>query len=85
MDILFFFGFIAAIFIGISLGLIGGGGSIITVPVLVYLIDLDPVLATAYSLFVVGSASLVGSIQYFKKGLVNLKTAFIFGAMISFD
>jgi hypothetical protein len=47
-------GFIASIAIGVSLGLIGGGGSILTVPVLVYLFGVDAVLATAYSLFIVG-------------------------------
>lgn len=72
-------GYIASIFIGISLGLIGGGGSILTVPVLVYLFSIDTVLATAYSLFVVGTTSVVGSISYFKKGLVNIKTAIVFG------
>lgn len=73
------FGYIASVLIGISLGLIGGGGSILTVPVLVYLFSVDPVLATAYSLFIVGSTSLVGSISYFKKGLINIRTAIIFG------
>ena len=72
-------GFVASIFIGISLGLIGGGGSILTVPVLVYLFSIDAVLATAYSLFIVGAASLVGSVSYFRKGLVNVKTAIVFG------
>src|SRR3546814_3773373 len=72
-------GYIASIFICISLGLIGGGGSILTVPVLVYLFGLDALLATAYSLFIVGSTSVVGSFSYFKKGLVNIKTAIIFG------
>src|SRR5690554_3266457 len=72
-------GFVASVFIGISLGLIGGGGSILTVPVLVYLFSIDPVLATAYSLFIVGAASLVGSVSYFRKGLVNVKTAIVFG------
>lgn len=72
-------GFVASVFIGISLGLIGGGGSILTVPVLVYLFSIDAVLATAYSLFIVGAASLVGSVSYFKKGLVNIKTAIVFG------
>ncbi|MDX3913891.1 MAG: sulfite exporter TauE/SafE family protein [Pseudosphingobacterium sp.] len=72
-------GYSASIFIGISLGLIGGGGSILTVPVLVYLFSLDTVLATAYSLFIVGSTSVVGSFSYFKKGLVNIKTAIVFG------
>ena len=73
------FGYIASVLIGISLGLIGGGGSILTVPVLVYLFGLDAFLATEYSLFIVGISSIVGSFAYFKKGLVNLKTAFIFG------
>lgn len=72
-------GYIASIFIGISLGLIGGGGSILTVPVLVYLFFVDPVLATAYSLFIVGTTSLVGSFSYLKNGLVNVKTAIVFG------
>ncbi|MBB2950723.1 sulfite exporter TauE/SafE family protein [Sphingobacterium sp. JUb56] len=72
-------GYLASIFIGITLGLIGGGGSILTVPVLVYLFSLDAVLATAYSLFIVGSTSVVGSFSYLKKGLVNIKTAIVFG------
>ncbi|TXF74920.1 sulfite exporter TauE/SafE family protein [Chryseobacterium sp.] len=72
-------GYIASVFIGISLGLIGGGGSILTVPVLVYLFGIDATLATAYSLFIVGMTSAVGSVSYFKKGLVHLKTALIFG------
>ena len=73
-------GYIASVLIGISLGLIGGGGSILTVPVLVYLFGVDPVLATAYSLFIVGSTSLVGVFPKYKQGLVNIKTALIFGA-----
>lgn len=73
------FGFIASIAIGVALGLIGGGGSILTVPVLVYLFHIDPVLATAYSLFIVGLTSAVGSFSYFKKGLVNVRTAVVFG------
>lgn len=72
-------GYIASVLIGISLGLIGGGGSILTVPVLVYLFGVDPVLATAYSLFIVGSTSLVGAVPKYKQGFVNIKTAVIFG------
>jgi uncharacterized membrane protein YfcA len=72
-------GYIAALAIGISLGLIGGGGSILTVPVLVYLLGLSPVMATAYSLFIVGSTSLAGTWSFYKRGLVSIKTAFIFG------
>ncbi len=71
-------GYALAIVIGISLGLIGGGGSILTLPILVYLLGINPVLSTAYSLFIVGSTSLVGSVSYMKKGLVNYKTAIIF-------
>ena len=78
MDSIVIIGFAAAILIGISLGLIGGGGSILTVPVLVYILGVNPVLATAYSLFVVGSTSLVGAATYMKKGLVNNKTALVF-------
>lgn len=78
MDIVILIGFAAAVLIGVSLGLIGGGGSILTVPVLVYILGVDPVLATAYSLFVVGSTSLVGAGTYMKKGLVNYKTAIVF-------
>jgi hypothetical protein len=78
MDVIVIIGFAAAILIGVSLGLIGGGGSILTVPVLVYILGIDPVLATAYSLFVVGSTSLVGAGTYMKKGLVNYKTALVF-------
>jgi uncharacterized membrane protein YfcA len=72
-------GFAASVFIGISLGLIGGGGSILTVPVLVYLFHIEPVLATGYSLFIVGTTGVIGSASYFKKGLVHTKTAIIFG------
>jgi uncharacterized protein len=72
-------GYVAALFIGLSLGLIGGGGSILTVPVLVYMIGLSPVISTAYSLFIVGLTSLVGSYKFYKNGLVSLKTAVVFG------
>lgn len=73
-------GYISSILIGISLGLIGSGGSILTVPVLVYMFGVDAVIATSYSLFIVGFTSAVGSVGYFKKGLVNIKTAIVFGA-----
>lgn len=72
-------GYIASLAIGISLGLIGGGGSILTVPVLVYLFGVDPVAATAYSLFIVGATSLVGSVPKYRSGEINIKTAVIFG------
>ncbi len=72
-------GYLASLLIGLSLGLLGGGGSILTVPALVYLFGVDPVLATAYSLFIVGSTSLVGAFPKYKNGEINLKTAIIFG------
>lgn len=75
MDIL---GYIASIFIGISLGLIGGGGSILTVPVLVYLFGIGAEMSTAYSLFIVGSTALVGGIRNAMLGNVNYKTAVVF-------
>lgn len=71
-------GYIASVFMGLSLGMIGGGGSILTVPILVYLFSTNPVTATAYSLFIVGSTALVGGATYLKKGEVDLKTGFIF-------
>lgn len=74
-----YIGYLASILIGISLGLIGGGGSILTVPVLVYLFAVDAVTATAYSLFIVGLTSAVGSFDYFRKRLVNIRTAIVFG------
>ena len=75
MDII---GYLAAALIGLSLGLIGGGGSILTVPVMVYLFGMQPLLATSYSLFVVGSTSLVGAFRNYRKGLVNIKAAISF-------
>lgn len=71
-------GYIGVLLTGISLGLIGGGGSILIVPVLVYLFGVSPALATAYSLFAVGAASLVGAGEYARKKLVDYKTAVVF-------
>ncbi len=72
-------GYILAILVGISLGLIGSGGSILTVPILVYIMAVEPVLATAYSLFVVGTTSLVGGIQSAIQKKVDFKTVLVFG------
>jgi uncharacterized membrane protein YfcA len=72
-------GYLFSIVIGVSLGLIGGGGSILTLPVLVYVFDVEATTATGYSLFIVGITSAVGTASYFKNGLVNIKTAIIFG------
>ncbi len=78
MEITVVLGYVGALAIGIVLGLIGGGGSILTVPVLVYLFMIDPVLATAYSLFVVGISALVGAVRNIPKGLVDFRTAIVF-------
>ncbi len=71
-------GYAASVLMGLSLGMIGGGGSILTVPILVYLFAVNPVLATAYSLFIVGLTALVGGLSYLQKGEVDLKTGFLF-------
>lgn len=73
-----FFGFVGALLIGIVLGITGGGGSILTVPVLVYILSFNPLVATAYSLFIVGTTSAFGSIQNFRKKLLAPKTALQF-------
>lgn len=78
MEIQEILGYFGALLIGVVLGLIGGGGSILTVPILVYLMFINPVTATAYSLFVVGVSSLFGAIRNIKKGLVDFKTAIVF-------
>lgn len=78
MDTTQILGYIGALIVGLVLGLIGGGGSILTVPLLVYLLGYNPVVATAYSLFVVGTSSMVGTYQKHKKGLVDFKTGLAF-------
>lgn len=71
-------GYVGALLIGIVLGITGGGGSILTVPILVYLLHLDFVIASAYSLFIVGTTSAFGSFQNFKNGSIAVKTALQF-------
>jgi uncharacterized membrane protein YfcA len=78
MELIELLGYLGALIVGLVLGLIGGGGSILTVPILVYLIGLNPIIATAYSLFVVGVTSIIGAFQNYKKGLIDFKTAIIF-------
>lgn len=73
-----YFGYGCALLIGLILGLMGGGGSIMTVPVLVYIMGLNPVTATAYSLFIVGTTSAFGTVQNLKNGLVEIKTGLLF-------
>lgn len=72
-------GYIFGALVGVSLGLIGSGGSILTVPILVYIFNINPVLATAYSLFIVGFTSLVGGVQNAKNKNVDFKSVILFG------
>jgi uncharacterized membrane protein YfcA len=72
------FGYIAALFMGVTLGALGGGGSILTVPILVYLFKINPIEATAYSLFIVGLSALFGGFAYFKKDEIDLKVGLLF-------
>lgn len=73
------FGYIASIGIGIILGMLGGGGSILSIPILVYIFHVDAVQASAYSLFIVGVTSLIGAIPKYKDHLVNTQTGLLFG------
>ncbi|WP_298141171.1 sulfite exporter TauE/SafE family protein [Flavobacterium sp.] len=79
MEISQVIGYILAVFVGITLGLIGSGGSILSVPILVYIMGVEPILATAYSLFVVGTTALFGGVQKAKQKLVDFKKVVLFG------
>ena len=72
-------GYLVSILIGISLGLIGSGGSILTVPLLVYFFHVSPLLATTYSLAIVGLSTIAGVISRIKQKLVDFKTILVFG------
>jgi uncharacterized protein len=71
--------FIASLGIGLSLGLIGAGGSILTIPVFVYILKKDPVSSSVYSMFVVGISSMAGSIQSILNKLVDFRAVLTFG------
>lgn len=73
-----YLGYFASIIIGLSLGLIGGGGSILTIPILVYLFKIEPELATSYSLFIVGITALFGCFRHYKMGNLQIKSALYF-------
>jgi hypothetical protein len=73
-----YLGYFLSIIIGLSLGLIGGGGSILAVPILVYLFKIHPEQATSYSLFVVGITAMYGSYGHYKLGNLKIKAALIF-------
>lgn len=74
-----YLGYAASVLVGVVLGLLGGGGSILSIPILVYLFHVEPVIASAYSLFIVGVTSLVGAVPKYREHLVNLKTGILFG------
>ena len=73
-----YFGYLASVIIGLSLGLIGGGGSILTVPILVYLFQINPENATSYSLFIVGITAMLGSFRHYTFGNLKIKSAIYF-------
>lgn len=79
LDIFFILGCLASVLVGVVLGMLGGGGSILSIPILVYLFGIEPVLASAYSLFIVGVTSLVGAVPKYRQQLVNLRTGLVFG------
>lgn len=79
MDLLVVSGFFLALLVGVSLGLVGSGGSILTVPILVYILGFDAITATGYSLFVVGATALVGGVRGAFKGSVNFIIVLLFG------
>lgn len=79
MEVIYIIGYILAAITGVILGVLGGGGSMIILPIFVYIFKLDPPLAVVYSLFVVGFSSLIGASAHFKLGNVNYKIALVFG------
>ncbi len=79
MELNLVFGYLSAVLVGITLGLIGSGGSILSVPILVYIMGVEPILATAYSLFIVGTTALFGGFQKAKQNLVDFRKVVLFG------
>ena len=69
----------ASLFVGLSLGMIGAGGSILTVPVFIFVLNIDPLTSSIYSMFIVGISSLAGGIKSIFNKLVDIKTMIIFG------
>ena len=78
MEIIQVFGFLSTFFIGLILGILGGGGSILTVPVLVYIFSLNPITASAYSLFVVGISGLGGVIRNINRHIIDYKVGIVY-------
>ena len=73
------FGYFASFGVGLILGMIGSGGSILSIPILVYLFSFDVVLSTAYSLFIVGVTSIIGTVQRHRDKMVNFTVGILFG------
>lgn len=71
-------GYLASLIMGVTIGLLGGGGSILTVPILFYLFSVSPLEATTSSLFIVGSTALITAAQYAFRKQADIKTALIF-------
>jgi uncharacterized membrane protein YfcA len=72
-------GYVASVFVGLVLGLLGGGGSILSIPILVYLFHIEPIRASAYSLFIVGITSLIGAVPKYREKLIDFRSAVLFG------
>ena len=77
-----FIGYMTAVLMGMVLGVLGAGGSILTVPILVYLMGVSPSVATGYSLLIVGTTAAFGAIKYFREGLINVKTSLLFATLM---
>lgn len=71
-------GYLLALLIGVSLGLIGSGGSILSIPILVYFFGVTPEVATTHSLFIVGLTAIVASYKHYKLGNLKVSTAILF-------
>ena len=78
MEVLEIIGYVGALIVGVILGLMGGGGSIITIPILTYLFHISPITTTAYSLFVIGTSSSIGTLNNWNKGLIDYRMATVF-------
>lgn len=79
MELIEYLPYLSAILVGFVMGLLGGGGSILTIPIFVYMFGIAPVVATAYSLFVVGATATVGTFKNFRNKNINLRVGLLFG------
>lgn len=78
MDIMILISSAGALVVGVVLGVLGGGGSILTIPLLVYVLGLPPVDATGYSMFIIGIAAFAGTFGYYRRGWLNIRIALMF-------